>query len=141
MKVRLTARKDEIQAITDVLEDDTYESAEKLARAVVTTTMRLLLDRDWYVVASRNGGNNLLYGPVPSENEAFKAINSGELGLGGEVGVFPVRSVSNRERAVEELDADPNPACAACNHPKVTHEHPEVNGCVVKTCKCKKYTT
>ena len=140
MKVRVDARKAEIEAIAELLEDESYDSVGKLARAVVTTTIKLMLERDWWIVAARNGGHNLLWGPFPTENTAMQAINSGELGLGGELGLFPVRSVAARERAVEELDEPPVPTCTACNHPKPTHEFPKVTGCVVKTCQCKKFT-
>ncbi len=140
MKVRVDARKDEVKAISELLEDDSYDSSEKLARAVVTTTIKLMLERDWYVVASRNGGHNLLYGPLPSENAAMKALADESLGLGGEVGVFPVRSVSNRERTVEELDEPPVPPCGECGHPKTTHEFPKTSGCAVTKCNCTHFT-
>ena len=140
--MRISARKTEIGAIVQILEDEGFDSDVKMARAIVTRAFQLLLERDWYIVGVRNGGVNLLYGPLPSENEAVKHIEP--LGLGGDdVGVFKVRSVAKRKWDIVELDETKGEPDCTCGHDKLLHDWSDkrayVKGCVIKRCRCKTY--
>ena len=137
----VTVRKAEVDAIVAILESVEYDDSNKMARALLKETYGLLLARDWYTVARRNGGFNLLYGFFATENAAIKAMP--KLEVDGECAIFKVRSASERADRVGELidaPAKSSTKCKRCSHEVAGHELPRYNGrCADKTCRCTKF--
>jgi hypothetical protein len=144
LKIRIDARATEIEAVEALVTDTSFDNATKMSRAIVTTVLKLLLERDWWVVAMRNGGQNLLYGMWPTEDAAQKAVAGGKLALEGEVAVFHVRSATARQEAAEGLDGYDPALCVGCDHAETWHgwKRKGVPGCIVAGCDCpKQYET
>lgn len=152
----ITVRKDEVNAVVEILEDESYESAEKMARALLKATFSMLLARDWWIVGTPGpramldreteekslAGVPILFGPYPTDGAAMKALKDESLGLSGTVGIFHVSSPTKQGLKFEEMD---NPAsktnCATCGHNRESHDwpRPRIPGCVGKGCTCTRY--
>lgn len=139
----IAPRAHEIDAIVEVLESEEFDNAKQAARRIFSTTMALLAERDWYVVAQRNTGMPAtLYGFFATESAAIKAIEQNSLGLlGGEVAIFPVKGLSARSQYLRDLEAELPRDCETCGHSQAAHESPRARGqgCVVIGCRCKTY--
>lgn len=135
---KITPRGNEVKAVEAILESDEYESAAKMARAIVVAVHQEMFARDWFIVGFNNDGSNLLYGPFATDSAAYKAMPS--LGVGGLAAVFKVRSLSGRAEQLAGIDGETVAAnCAWCGHPQPTHEFPRKHGCVVRGCTCKNF--
>lgn len=121
----IATRKPEVDAIVELLESDDFDSAEKMARKVISTAFGLMAERDWWVVASRldGGGPVTLYGFFATEGAALKALAQNSLALFGEATVYPVRGLSARTAEIERADARSDD-CSTCSHPRIAHEWP-----------------
>lgn len=135
-------RKEELARIEKILTSEYFDNPNQMARALLKEAFSLYEEREWHVVAMRNGGFNLLYGPFGTANAAEKALEKNDLGVFGECGVFPVQSAAKRKEFITE-SAKPRGSireCGFCGHSYVSHgifratEH-----CVGKGCTCKAF--
>lgn len=116
---RITPRKAEVEAIAAVLEDETHDSADAMARAVLKTAAELIFDRDLFVVYAA-AMPAVAWGPYFTETQARAAWLS-EVGptvangQGG--GIIPVHPFP--DAYVTGLE-DPRDTCA-CGHPRWRH--------------------
>lgn len=81
--MRLTPRKEEIQAVVEILESDQYDSAQAMAKALIKTVADALWMRDWYVLGSKLRADSefvLPYGPFASEAEAVSVFKKTAIG-------------------------------------------------------------
>lgn len=120
----ISIRKDEIDAVEAVMQDDTYASPTAMARAVVKTLYEFWRRRDWYVIAVREGETYpLFYGLEATENSAFKEAQS-VLEVGGLVSAHLVHSLTKLDDRKKELEAiwGASDLCAKCGHAQWAHE-------------------
>lgn len=70
--MRITPRKEEVAAVVALLEDDTFESATHLAKAVIKEVGEILQMRDWIALVHTwsDGTRGLNFAPFASEAEA-----------------------------------------------------------------------
>lgn len=135
--MRITPRGNEIKAVVDLLEDDSYDSAQSLAKAIIKRVAEVFAERDWHAWVWRESPDafQLAWGPYSSENEAKRA--SARVGLAGQFMVLPLYSTA---ALVDRLSADVIPSyfCEACNHQVLSHQHPKIQPkCAVRGCECK----
>lgn len=77
-------RKTEKETIIGLLEDDQFESADKLADVILKAAWSAFLERDWFLVAGNMDGLEFGYGLFTTEGGARKALTENTLGfLGG----------------------------------------------------------
>ena len=118
----LSLRKDEIDAVVEVLEQD-HETVRDAAKAALKVAYRLMQARDWYVITTRDFG--LTYGIYATEAEVIaKAEQGHDLGLGGNLYVTKVNSTLAQEARVKELDAASHKQdrVCKCQHRESEHE-------------------
>lgn len=72
--MRFWTRKNEREAVTAVLEDDTFESSEQMADAILKAAFEAFLERDWWltILGDPRGAAFWGYGLAASETEAKK---------------------------------------------------------------------
>lgn len=83
--MRLTPRKEEIQAVVRLLEADSYPSADALAKDIIKTVADELDMRDWFALTHRwhDGQHGINWGPFASSIDALRAaeyIGEGKFG-------------------------------------------------------------
>jgi hypothetical protein len=138
----VSVRKDELTPIVEILQSEDYDSPEKMARAILQQAYESFSERDWWVVAMRNEGFNILYGLHGTEGAAQKALEKNELGLMGTCGVFEVHSAKARQAYVKEvMSLQPDKRfCKTCGHSWASHGVRKSNpGCVGKKCGCAQF--
>lgn len=136
--MRLSPRKDEIKAVIDILEDDSFENADKMARALIKQVAEQLAEREWYALAHREGpgGMVLFWGPLSSEGEVAKFGE--KAALGGQN--FSVK-LNSTGSMLARMDKKTSPYCSTCHHPHGAHQHPSMSGrCALRSCPCKEDT-
>jgi hypothetical protein len=81
--VRLTPRGEEVQAVKDILEDPTFESADQMAKALIKAVAEFLTMRDWYALVHRwpTGERGMNFAPFGNEAEAHAF--AAKLAIGG----------------------------------------------------------
>ena len=94
--IRIDARQNEYKPLVQMLDSGEYDSSQKLASAIIKQAYLTFLARDWYSVVWRNHGLNHVWGLYATYNAAQQAIEDNELGLLGEVAVFPIKSRTER---------------------------------------------
>lgn len=148
--MNITPRAVEYKPVVELLESDAYDNATALAKDIVKTVYRQILERDLWIVAQRPWPDTqrditLLYGPVQSESEGKRFIKSAALiGLVAAVPLFSpaVRLARVQEFATAESRALDGAFCAeiACQHPDYVHEHNGYGGrCAIRGCRCNKF--
>lgn len=81
--MRLTPRKEEVNAVVEILESDQYDSAQAMAKALIKTVADALWMRDWYVLGSKFRTEDnfwLPYGPFASVSEAESVYKKTAIG-------------------------------------------------------------
>ncbi|NWF28221.1 hypothetical protein HW130_18435 [Streptomyces sp. PKU-EA00015] len=81
--MRLTPRKEEVEAVKALLEDPTFESADQMAKAVIKQVGEILQMRDWVALVHtwKDGSRGLNWAPFGNEAEAKSFAN--KLSIGG----------------------------------------------------------
>jgi len=135
--MKLTPRKDEINAVIAVLEDPGHKDAQAMARAVIKTVAEALSQREWWLYAWRDGpGPVLAWGPFASEKDT--EVFAGKVALKGEHRAIPVYSPYALMERMDKQDKGIQRYCTTCNHPLGTHQHDRRGGrCAVRGCDCK----
>src|SRR5690606_29217916 len=59
----VSIKKDEVAAVVELLTADGFDTPEQMARAVLNKAYELFEEREWHVIAMRNDGGNILFGP------------------------------------------------------------------------------
>lgn len=122
--MRFTVRKEETQAIVDILESDDYASADDMAAALIHAVVDVLWFRDWYILAASVDGQTIAYGPFASEAEARAAGTKWQGALvpldPKKWGVVPVRGLGG---TVDERKGGGFGFCTTdgCGHPAYAH--------------------
>lgn len=111
----LSIRKGDVEAITEILNNDTYETPNDMARAVLKEAFEILRRRELYTVAFRLGSLTLFYGIEGTEAAAKKFAEGMGLGEARVVRLFSMSDFEQRltEQHQLELEAQPDP-CAKC---------------------------
>ncbi|MFI5942167.1 hypothetical protein ACIBCB_18180 [Streptomyces uncialis] len=70
--MRITPRKEEVATVVALLEDDSFESASHMAKALIKEVGEILQMRDWIALVHtwENGHRGLNFAPFASEVEA-----------------------------------------------------------------------
>jgi len=133
--MRITPRRDEIKRIAEILESDSYESADKMAAAVLKEAAKILSMRDTYaVVLSKHAS----FGPFGSKKEAEKA-GKVLLGASGEHGVGLAR-LASPGRLEAQLEGSDWPGYCRCRHSKELHlMNGSARGRCGMYCGCEQY--
>lgn len=134
--MKVTPRKDEVQAVVAVMESDEFETGEAMAKAVIKQVAELFAKRDWYAWVWRESDDSLqiAHGPLSSKVEAERlATKSGLKGRHMALPLFSTAALLERATA-----KPPAVRCADCTHPYHCHEVPRyAPKCWVKGCGCK----
>ncbi len=143
--MRITPRRDEVQAIVAILESDEYDSAEVMARALIKEVSELLNMRDWVALTHRFGGQRRLginWGPFASDNEAGKY--AAKIGINGK---FSTVKLYSPGLLLANATAAKRPTKDFCTNPVCMHAsavHSAVGTgrgkCVLELCPCTKYS-
>jgi len=120
--VSLTPRKEEKQVIIDLLETS-FDSADKLAGAILKAAFDLFQQRDLYLLAASNRieEKGAAFGPYASERDAERASRDSVYGYGRAI---PLWNVGLLRAAPPSVDKE----MCKCGHPRGTHEHPKTHG-------------
>lgn len=72
--MRLTPRKEEVDAVKAILESDQYTTADQMAKALIKEVADELDMRDWYALTHRwrDGQRGINWGPFASPIEALR---------------------------------------------------------------------
>lgn len=120
-------RKDEVDLVAALLDDEGYTDAQSMARAIVSQLGDKILERECYAVWAV--GAPLMYGPYWTSGQAVKAWGRMARGVPGRI--VPVRPWSPLE--------DKGTGCV-CGHQRVQHVQNKgrtgVRDCGVPKCGC-----
>lgn len=141
--MRLTPRAFEVQKVVDLLEDETFDSPEQLAKAVIKEVASLIQMRDTYVLTHTwdSGHKGLNYGPLGSVAEAEALAK--KLAIGGTGRIIPITSsgvlLANHEGVKDGFPGycyDPS-----CGHAPFTHaiDGASRGACRLAECKCERW--
>jgi hypothetical protein len=137
----VSIKKDEVSAVVELLTADGFDTPEQMARAVLNKAYELFEEREWHVIAMRNDGGNILFGPYGTENAAVKSLEKNDIGVFGQCAVFPVHSATRRREFIKEA-MRPKETRVLCANPDCAHLA-EAHGlrksntaCSGRTCKC-----
>lgn len=141
-RVRLTPRAHEIQRVVDLLEDETFEGPEQLAKAVIKEVAELVQMRDLFAMVHiwADGTKGLNFGPFGSAAECETFAK--KMSFGGTGKVVPLTSSGIALANAEGKDNYPGYCYEpGCGHAPFTHA---VDGasrgkCHLGTCKCSKF--
>jgi len=142
---RIAPRAYETAEIVEILESPKFSSDKQMATAVMAAALKLMAQRDWFVIANRvddmTGAPVVLWGFFATEDAALKALATNSLGLMGVAGVYEVKSLTQRSDYLDAEDAALAKGCAECGHTEAGHDWPKskVRGCVVAGCACMTY--
>jgi hypothetical protein len=143
---RIAPRKEEIKEISALLEDASFDSADKMSRAIVAKTYEMLLQREWYVIAWQpdNEPPTFMYGFYGTSAAAQKALTDpAKLGLsGGRAQVMKVQSFMGRMEYVTDVVDAPalTSTVCKCGHQQGGHDIPKTRGaCIANDCDCRAF--
>src|SRR5690606_10321001 len=90
--VRITPRREEVEAIRAILESQDYDTSAQMAKAVIKASADALAMRDWFALGHRFREDQppIAWAPFASGNEAWKVAQ--KIGLNGEFGVLKLHS-------------------------------------------------
>lgn len=138
--MRLTPRGEETRRVIEILESDEFDSADKMAKALIKEVAEMLAMRDWYALVHRfrgddSGGMN--WGPYASVTECQKAAEK-------YIGAGEGRAVKlNSPGHLEGMAVGKKWVgfCEVCNHAKGLHllDGNSRGKCGLSTCKCPKF--
>lgn len=120
-------RRNEVEAIVELLEGESYETAAELAEAILKRTYLLFQEREWFAWIHRDRGLSLFYGPFAGRSEAERFAR--DMGLGGEnytMKLYSVAALRERQAQVDK-PVTGEPTCR-CGHNRGLHEHPKTQG-------------
>ncbi|MGL4175383.1 MAG: hypothetical protein ACRCSN_04830 [Dermatophilaceae bacterium] len=133
----LTRKRDEVARIVELLESDKYDSADKLAFALLKESASIALGRDLYGLAV-GGSGGYTWGPYFTAADAHRDYTTrikAEHPSG--VRLVAIRAYSE---PVETLDPSPEPTDrCTCGHPVWAHtrEGRKVGDCAIEACYVK----
>lgn len=151
----LTPRKSEVEAVMAAIEDKA--DLESVAKAAIKASFEAMQARVLYVVAT---DAKILYGPYPSETEAYNALAAGRVpGFVDEEGIRGVRKEGGiptlqgkaqvlamtgpllQAERQEDLDTNAHQVaeklCVDCGHSLAAHGMTNKKaGCYVTGCRC-----
>ncbi|MFI9205258.1 hypothetical protein [Streptomyces sp. NPDC053048] len=140
--MRITPRKEEIEAIKALLEDPTFESADQMAKVIYKTAAELLQMRDLFALVHtwKDGYRGLNFGPFGSEAE-IKTFAS-KMAFGGTGRVVKLYSPGvmlanvDGKKGWKGYCFDPE-----CGHAPFTHSIANASrgACHIPTCPCTKF--
>lgn len=113
----ITRKQAEIARIAALLESEEYDTAERLAYAVLKEAAEIVTERQLWVVATE--GQPFLWGPYWTPDQADKAWRTELGGITGRAGRV-VRVYPYRFTDVDPMPT-PNDTCAKCGHPRWRH--------------------
>lgn len=127
-------RREEIERVVALLEDESFASAEDLAWAIIREVYDLFQARAWYGLK----WGPMAYGPWADYGECTRAGAR----LQGLATVHTLRSVGSwMDLTGKYLDLRNPVYCPDCGHPTFAHSFPNHQGCVVRKpakCICKR---
>ncbi|MFI0985048.1 hypothetical protein [Streptomyces exfoliatus] len=140
--MRLTPRKEEVEAVKALLEDPTFESADQMAKAVIKEVASFLQMRDWTALVHTwaDGRRGLNFAPFANESEARAFASKMAFGGTGR----PVRLSSP---GVMLANADGKKGWKGyclnpeCGHAPFTHSAATAarGACQIPTCPCGRF--
>lgn len=125
-------RKDEVSAIVELLNDETFETDTDMARAIIAKVYELFKLRPWFGIK----WGRFAYGPYIDRGEANR--HAGQ--LDALPTVHPLLPVGDLDRVIERaMYPKIKRTCEACGHPAFAHGFSNHLGCVVRNppCPCK----
>jgi hypothetical protein len=133
--VAIRTRKDEREQITALLEQD-WESADKLADALLKASYELLQARPWWVFGATLDDLTLAYGFYSTDKEAVKAATT----LGGPIaGVVKVYPAAKLKETILSLSKPIDLPCPDCGHKFDIHMDTGIApGCIHPNCPCER---
>ncbi|MEU5902191.1 hypothetical protein ACIRD2_02535 [Streptomyces sp. NPDC093595] len=140
--MRLTPRKEEVEAVKALLEDPDFSSADQMAKAVIKQVADILQMRDWVALVHTwsDGSRGLNWAPFGNEAEA-KSFAS-KLAIGG-----TGRLVKLNSPGVTLANIDGKKGWKGyCQHPECGHApftHSAASAargaCQIPTCPCSRF--
>ncbi|MEU7643322.1 hypothetical protein [Streptomyces huasconensis] len=140
--MRLTPRREEIDAVKALLEDDSFESADQMARAVIKEVAGILQMRDWVALVHTwsDGSRGLNWAPFGNEAEAKSFASKVAIGGTGRLvrlhspGVMLANVTS--KKGWKGYCLDPR-----CGHAPFTHSTASAarGACQIPTCPCDRF--
>ncbi|MEU3050902.1 hypothetical protein ABZ705_31140 [Streptomyces sp. NPDC006984] len=140
--MRLTPRREEIDAVKALLEDDSFESADQMARTLIKEVAGILQMRDWIALVHtwKDGSRGLNFAPFGNEAEAKSFAT--KLAIGG-----TGRLVKLHSPGVMLANIDGKKGWKGyCQHPECGHApftHSAASAargtCQIPTCPCAKF--
>lgn len=140
--MRFTPRKDEVQAVVDVLESGEFDDAPQMAKALLKEVADLLWHRNWYVagLVGADGKPGPVFGPFSSEGESVKFA---EACMGIEGMSVRKAAVNSPARLAGLLHGAPGVKgfCANCGDSPFDHltDGSSRGKCALPECKCDKW--
>lgn len=126
-------RRDEVAAIQAILNDDTFENDEDMAKALIAKVYELFKLRSWFGLK----WGRYAYGPYIDKGEANRHAGL----LEALPTVHPLLSVADLDRVIQQaMNPKIRRTCEACGHPAFAHGFSNHLGCVVRRpvpCPCK----
>ncbi len=139
--MKLTPRGDEVKAVVAILESDEYDSADKMAKALIKTVADFLDYRDWYALGHRFEGDSAVvgWGPYASESEAVKVAEKVSLG-----GIWTVKHLSSPGVLLGNVEGAPPGTkgfCQKCGHAPFMHliDGSSRGACPLPNCGCDRF--
>lgn len=132
-----------MKAVVALLESDEFDSAEKMAKALIKSVADMLDMRDWYALTHRTEDEALgiNWGPYGSESDAFAV--AAKVGLTGKWSAVRLASPGV---LLANVDGKPG-AKGYCQHPGCGHatfihltDGSARGKCPLPTCDCPKFT-
>ncbi|MFE0104165.1 hypothetical protein [Streptomyces sp. NPDC059009] len=140
--MRITPRKEEVEALKALLEDPTFESADQMAKAIYKTAAELLQMRDLFALVHtwKGGHRGLNFGPFGSEAE-IKTFAS-KMAFGGTGKIVKLYSPGvmlanvDGKKGWKGYCFHPD-----CGHAPFTHSAASAarGACQIPTCPCGKF--
>ena len=101
----ISVRNEEIESVLRVMREGKYKDPQQMARQIVQSVYRALMERDWFLYTTRfaSGGPTIIWGPIPTENAVLKLHD--KLGLDANMICRATRmhSVAEISRKVEKF--------------------------------------
>lgn len=136
--MRITPRGEEVKAVVDLLESDGFDSADKMAKAVIKEVADMLAMREWFALTHiwENGSKGLNFGPYGSKAEVKKAAEA--IG-GGSYMAIPLHSPGKLQANYEGKKW--KGYCQSCEHSPALHlaDGSSRGKCGLSYCDCPKY--
>ncbi|MFC9736702.1 hypothetical protein ACFVKC_02155 [Streptomyces noursei] len=140
--MRITPRREEIDAVKALLEDPGFDSADQMAKALIKEVGEILQMRDWIALVHtwHDGSRGLNFAPFGNEAEA-RAFAS-KMAFGGSGRLVKLHSpglmLANHDgkKGWKGFCQDPE-----CGHAPFTHSAASAarGACQIPTCPCSKF--